>query len=520
MLTVMLWTLVSAMVVALVVMMMGKRRKRKEMLPPRVGTVRETMGKMNSAETPWFLLGLAKRKAGDRIFQLATVPWRTVVIVAEGSAARQLLSSGAVDKRGPGQLSRNVDTVFSRKTADARHAPKRKLATPAFSARRVDASVRSAAFAGVLQDLFAILDRGEPFDPARLLTMTSLDILGRVSLGGVDFGTLKSARQTGGGGGAEPPQTKKSLGGTFLEALPVALREYSAKRMMNPWRKYYYAVTQDGQRADRARDDVWDVADAVLKAHASSSSSSEKNEPVLKAHASSSSSSEKNEITALLDHVTDPKNAATYASDKERLAEIITYLVAGHDTTGYSLAFALYEIAKQGPDFAAKLRQEINDDHDLVPQHETSLFNRTCKEALRLWPVAAVGPVRRVTAKDGLRVTAASGREYLLPHGATAFCPFLPIMRLAPGVHEPETFDPDRWLDPGQADGLRASYMPFSLGPRNCLGMAFALAELKRVLAAIVQRYDVTLVKDFRPDFFLTMKPVDGLLRARNVVTT
>ena len=463
-------TTIKVVVGTLILILMAMRllEPKKKNLPPVRGTLKDTFQAMNSATMPWYVLAL-----GPGIFRLA-MPWRTVVMVAEPKAAREVLASARVDKVIKGALVKEYTTIFSRRTTDATQTAKRKTAAPAFSAKRVENSVRSPAFQEVLAKLFKILDKEEPFDPASLMTMTILDILGKVSLAGIDFNTLEG--------------DESSLGRTFLAELPKTLREFSGRRIFNPWRKYYYLLTEAGRDAYRARDKVWHVAQAVLDHHKQSSQEESTSE-----------------VSALLDHIV---GKPTYGDDGERMAEIITYLVAGHDTTGYSLAFTLYEVAKQGSEFARRLRLEIKDPKEVHLQQD-SLFDRTCKEAMRLWPVAALGPFRVVVDKNGLQIN-----DYDVPYRATVVCPILAIMRTAPGLKNPESFDPDRWLDPAQLPSLRDSYMPFSVGLRNCVGMALAQAELRHVLAAIIQRYDLTLLTDFHPDFFLTLKPVGGLLKA------
>jgi len=473
-------------------------RKRKDVvhfrLPPVIGTFGETFAKVGTPETPWLVLEL-KRLCGLGVFRLALPGY--VVAVTDAEAARFVLTSRAVDKRHGGGLAKDIPTVFTRRTFDPRQAPKRKLAAPAFSAKRVEATVRSPAFRRVVDDdLCAILDRGTPFDPSLLMTAAVLDVLGKVSLGGIDFRTLESYDDDEGGekrqSKSESSSSSSSLGQTFLKELPICLREYSSRRMFNPYRKYYYRLTPSGRRAFVARERLWEVSAAVLRHRA-----------LLK---------NDDDVCAILDHIVAAKGP--YATDDERVVEVLTYLIAGHDTTGFSLAFALYEVAKRGPTFTAQLRREVKEDTFL---RQDSLFDRTCKETLRLWPVAAMGSFRRVTDPDGLHLKT-QNIDYHLPKNTTCMMPFLTIMRTAEGLKHPDTFDPDRWLDPDQAAALHTSFFPFSVGLRNCLGMSLAQAELKHILAALVARYDFALVADFKPDFFLTMKPLGGLLKATKVV--
>jgi len=83
-----------------------------------------------------------------------------------------------------------------------------------------------------------------------------------------------------------------------------------------------------------------------------------------------------------------------------------------------------------------------------------------------------------------------------------------------PGIWDnPEGFDPDRFLPERVAARPRYSYLPFGGGPRQCIGINFALYEAKLVLASLVQRYTFALVpgQDLRPDASVTLRPGHGL---------
>ncbi|KAJ8601905.1 hypothetical protein CTAYLR_002693 [Chrysophaeum taylorii] len=435
----------------------------------------ETLRKLNCSETPWYLLKLAlELDPGHRVFRLALPPLApTTVVVADPHAARFVLSSKGVDKPYVYQefaaMTKGLPSVFTRKSSDPQQSKIRKGVAPAFSARRVEAAMASDGTARVIEELFRILDSGEPFDPAETMTMATLDILGLVSFGGFEFRTLRGG--------------DSSTGRIFLEELPLALAEYSLRRMFDPFRKYYYLFTAEGRRAQKAADTIFDIARQVLENRPSGSSSS----------------------SSILDHVVATNG---YASRDERIADVLNFLIGGHDTTGFSLAFALFEIAKKGRDFAARIRAELRAGTE-------DLLERVIKEAMRLWPVAAMGSFREVTNPGGLVIP---DTGLYLPEGATCVTPLFPILRAAPGVEDPDVFDPDRWLDPDQAQALRDAHFPFSLGSRNCVGMALAMAEIRHVLAALIEHYDFALVSDFETAYFLTLKPKGGLLRATKVL--
>ena len=168
-------------------------------------------------------------------------------------------------------------------------------------------------------------------------------------------------------------------------------------------------------------------------------------------------------------------------TDAELRDEMVTLLVAGHETTATSLAWAVHRLL-ESPAVLAKARDELDrvvGGGRLEPMHVGQLeyLDAVTKETLRLNPILpAVG--RHLTAP--MRI---GGRE--LPAGVTAApCIYL-AHRRADLWPDPERFLPERFV------GLRPSpyaFFPFGGGVRRCLGAAFALYEMKLVLAEVMTR--------------------------------
>jgi cytochrome P450 len=168
-------------------------------------------------------------------------------------------------------------------------------------------------------------------------------------------------------------------------------------------------------------------------------------------------------------------------SDAELRDEMMTLLVAGHETTATSLAWLFHHLLAR-PDVLARLREELHrvvGDDDVDSHHLPRLeyLDAAVKEAARTSPVIAfVGRLAHRPVRIG-------GHD--LPAGVIV----VPCMYLAhhrPDVWpEPARFDPDRFL------GLRPSpyrFFPFGGGVRRCLGAAFATFETKLVLARVLAR--------------------------------
>ena len=168
-------------------------------------------------------------------------------------------------------------------------------------------------------------------------------------------------------------------------------------------------------------------------------------------------------------------------SDIELRDEMITFLVAGHETTATSLAWAFHLIL-QHPDVREKLQAELRKvagSSPLAPQHIAKLeyLDATIKETQRLNPIL---PLVGRRLHEPMHI---GGRD--LPAGVVV-APCIYLTHRRPDLWpNPERFDPDRFL------GKRPSpyeFFPFGGGVRHCLGAAFAIYEMKLVLAQVLSR--------------------------------
>ena len=176
-------------------------------------------------------------------------------------------------------------------------------------------------------------------------------------------------------------------------------------------------------------------------------------------------------------------------TDRELRDELMTLLLAGHETTATALSWTLERLVRH-PDVVARLRAERRDGNEASPYLEA-----TIKEALRLRPVVtAVG--RHLTAP--LQIGG-----HLLPAGVS-INPNIYLLHRRPDLYpEPEAFRPERFLDdpPGTYQ-----WIPFGGGVRRCLGASFALYEMKIVLQTILDR--VALVPQHGSDERVTRRAI------------
>jgi cytochrome P450 family 135 len=159
-------------------------------------------------------------------------------------------------------------------------------------------------------------------------------------------------------------------------------------------------------------------------------------------------------------------------TDVELRDELVTLLVAGHETTATALSWAVERLTRH-PSKLARLRDE-------VVAGEDAYLDAVVKETLRLRPVLPI-VVRRLTEPVEIG-------GYLLPEG-TRVAPCIYLVHRREDVYpEPHAFRPERFLE---RPAGTYTWIPFGGGVRRCLGASFALFEMKQVLGAIVERLDI-----------------------------
>jgi len=189
--------------------------------------------------------------------------------------------------------------------------------------------------------------------------------------------------------------------------------------------------------------------------------------------------------------------------------ELVTMVLAGHETTANTLTWLWYLLAHH-PEAEAQLHDELartlgGRAPELGDLASLPFTTMTIDETLRLYPpVWLFG--RRAIAEDtigGYRIPA-GGALFLSPYVAHRDPRFWP---------DPERFDPQRFRPEAVAARPRFTYFPFAFGPRMCIGAAFATMELQIVVAMIASRYRLQLGpgQQVEPDPQITLRPKDGL---------
>ncbi len=206
----------------------------------------------------------------------------------------------------------------------------------------------------------------------------------------------------------------------------------------------------------------------------------------------------------------DPKSTRKMTTGELR-DNLLTFIVAGHETTALTLAWALY-LCGFDPEVQETARVEAvavlgNRAATAADIAALPLTRQIIDETLRLYPPAAFLS-RTALAPDRL-----CGRE-ILP-GDTVILPIYALHRHHSLWQDPDRFDPARFNDPHAI--ARFAYLPFGDGPRICIGANFALQEAVIILATLLARFRFTPIagRAPKPVMILTLRPEGGVwLRA------
>jgi cytochrome P450 len=259
----------------------------------------------------------------------------------------------------------------------------------------------------------------------------------------------------------------------IAEPLRIAV-EYATDRALQPLRAPRWLPTPARHRARAASETLHRLADVILQACRADPT---RDAPLVRALIAAS----------------DPATGRAL-SDNEICDELISFMLAGHDTTATTLTYALWALGHH-PDMQNKVRAEVIalGDRELSPDDVPALGYTVAvlHEALRLCPPAAVTGRMAMCDLDvhGYRVEAGT----MLVVGIYA-------LHRDPALWDhPLVFDPDRFSAQNSNGRDRWQYLPFGAGPRSCIGDHFAMLEATLALATTIQRIEIQSIDPYFP---------------------
>ncbi|KFM58190.1 Cytochrome P450 4c3, partial [Stegodyphus mimosarum] len=349
---------------------------------------------------------------------------------------------------------------------------RRKLLTPSFHFRVLDDFIpifdeQSMVLASKLQSVV-----NEPWvDIVPLITMCTLDIICQTAMG------VRINAQ--GGGCSEYVKAIYEIGETFLHR---ALRPWL-------WSDLIFNCHPSGRKFKANLQNVHGFTRKVIK---------EKKEYMLQLSSAGGiqaedvdrSPSQRKKRKAFLELLLELHLKNESFTEEDIREEVDTFMFEGHDTTAMAICWTLHMLGLH-PEAQEKVFRELDDifrdDPNRTATREdlTQMKYLECviKETLRLYPSV---PFIARELNDSIEVG-----KYKIPGGSVCFIFPWMLHRDPESFPEPEKFDPERFFPENSAGRHPYAYVPFSAGPRNCIGQKFAIMEEKTVLANILRRFRI-----------------------------
>ncbi|KAK3095965.1 hypothetical protein FSP39_021393 [Pinctada imbricata] len=355
---------------------------------------------------------------------------------------------------------------------------RRKLLTPSFHFKILN------DFVGVFQDqtqtlvrrLDGMVDK-EPFNISNFITLCALDIICETAMGR----TIDAQRNSD---------------SEYVRCVNK-ITELILQRQRTPWfwPNLLYNTIGYGKEHDYCLNVLHGFTEKVIaeKSAEFSKKQTDKNktvEDVLSAHAENEGVylTRENRL-AFLDMLLYAKQDGKPMSSADIREEVDTFMFEGHDTTASGMNW-LVHLLGANPDIQKKVQDELDSifgdsDRPLTMKDLKQMKYLECciKEALRIFP--PVPFYARSLTED------CKFGEFDVPKGATAIVSTVALHKDTRYFPNPEKFDPDRFLPEHASKRHPYAYVPFSAGPRNCIGQKFALLEEKALLSAILRNFTV-----------------------------
>lgn len=428
-----------------------------------------------SARRSW-LDGLYERSYRMQMGEVH-LPGLDLYMVNEPALVKQVLVENASDFPKSEQLGDALrpllgDSIFT--TNGAQWTRQRAMMAPAFAQARIAVAfpVMRSGVQAMLERLDKLADASE-HDVEMEMTHVTADII---------FRTIFSMPLEG-----AAAQQIFSAFATFQKLTPRLQLPFlfGLRWLVSPW---------DAWRSRQAAALIRSQLETLIK-------------PRFDAYHAGTGSRPQDILEAFLD-ARDPVSKAPFAFD-ELVDQVAMLFLAGHETSASALAWALYLIA-QSPDVQQRMHTEVAALHTGKPPTASDMKGleltwNVFRETLRLFP--PVGFIARQSAH------ACPMRDKVVTKGASIMISPWLIHRHRLLWKQPDAFNPDRYADEQSRDSLRNAYLPFGMGPRVCIGAAFALQEAVLILSSIVRRYRLQPVPGHVPQPVgrLTIRSANGV---------
>ncbi|XP_063012090.1 cytochrome P450 4V2 isoform X1 [Melospiza melodia melodia] len=307
----------------------------------------------------------------------------------------------------------------------------------------------------------------EPFNVFMDITLCALDIICETAMG----------RNVG---------AQKNKDSDYVSAI-YRMGDLIQRRQMSPWLwpDFLYVLFKQGREHNRKLNILHNFTDMVIAEKAEELKNTQQKKHDNDGNSEESGSKKRKAFLDMLLNATDDEGKKlSYRDIRE---EVDTFMFEGHDTTAAAMNWVLYLLGRN-PEVQKKVHRELDEVFDNTERPVTTedlknlrYLECVVKEALRLYPSV---PMFARSLREDCCI-----RGYQIPRGANVLVLTYALHRDPEVFPDPEEFRPERFFPENSKGRHPYAYVPFSAGPRNCIGQRFAQMEEKTLLALILRRF-------------------------------
>ncbi|XP_065220964.1 cytochrome P450 4C1-like isoform X2 [Planococcus citri] len=425
---------------------------------------------LTGSQTEFFRLMLEYSEKYRDMFLLWVGP-RPFVFLYQADAIQPLLNSSVhIEKSLEYKLTEPfLGTGLVTSTGQKWHS-QRKLLTPVFHYNMLENYLQTVMTESniLVEQLQKEVSNGS-FDIVPYMKLAAMDIICKLTLGY----QLDS-------------QTSSNL--EYVHAIEE-LMSIMQRRFITPWLKpnILFNCTSYAVRQQKCLDILNEFSRKIIQKKKEEYHDLQKNKSTLDIN---SNILQRKKGKVFLDLLIEISENESRLTDSELMEEVNTFIFAGHDTTSTTVSWCLYALGFH-PEIQEKILQELDEkipDFGKCPLKTSDMISleylECCvKEVLRLYPPVPL-IARHVTTPLELP-------NQVIPPGTSVLVNVYSLHRDPENFPDPNAFNPDRFLTGELANKNPFSYIPFSAGPRNCIGQKLAMQMIKIILCNIIKNYKI-----------------------------